>query len=215
VKDADITIGNYDPRLEQRRGTEYPAFFCGCDPDLHTLSVAVLVARGGLPELDSVYIAKAKGSKGDAAVLDMISAMSGIIDFPSIAVVGRFVMAVESQDVSYTGRTNAARVSDLVNLAHIAGAVCQKFTVLAPRAMLLPRPQAWKGSVPKGIHQCRTLKRLGMLFEMAGGQEPYPGPRDMGRRVFGDKLNDGDWKDINDSIGLALYAWDWWRKGQP
>ena len=192
-----------------------PTHFCGSDPDLHTLSVAVLKDAAGLPVLDRILLVKQKGSKGDAAVLDMVNAMQRMNGIQLDMLNGATVMAVESQDVSYTGRTNAARVSDLVNLAHIAGAVCQKFSILAPRAMLLPKPQAWKGSVPKHIHQCRTLKRLGIEFAMAGGASPYPVPRDFLRDVvWGDKCNDGDWKDINDSIGLALYAWDWWQKGR-
>jgi hypothetical protein len=191
-----------------------PTYFLGSDPDLRTLSVAVLKNVAGLPVLDRILLVKQKGSKGDAAVLDMINAMQRML-VNYLWMNGQVVMAVESQDVSYTGCTNAARVSDLVNLAHIAGAVCQKFSVLAPRAMLLPKPQAWKGNVPKGIHQCRVLKRLGVAFTMKGGQEPYPVPVDLRSVVSGDKLNDGDWKDINDSIGLALYAWDWWKKGQP
>jgi hypothetical protein len=190
-----------------------PTYFLGCDPDLHTLSVAVIKDDGGLPVLDRILIVKQKGSKGDAAVLDMVAAMQRMPFAYDLA--GESVVAVESQDVSYTGRTNAARVSDLVNLAHIAGAVCQKFQVLAPRAMLLPKPQAWKGNVPKDIHQCRVLKRLGIAFHMKGGQDPYPVPTDTRLLAAGDKINDGDWKDINDSIGLALYARDWWKKGQP
>ena len=190
-----------------------PTYFIGSDPDLHTLSVAVLRDADGLPVLDRILLVKQKGSKGDAAVLDMVNAMQRMPFAYDLA--GESVVAVESQDVSYTGRTNAARVSDLVNLAHIAGAVCQKFSVLAPRAVLLPKPQAWKGSVPKGIHQCRVLKRLRIEHLMRGGQDPYPMPVGLSGLVVGDKHNDGDWKDINDSIGLALYAWDWWRKGQP
>jgi hypothetical protein len=208
--DVEIVISDYNPKP---RLSNDPSYFLGCDPDLHTLSVAVLKDAAGLPVLDRILLVKQKGSKGDAAVLDMIAAMKGLYFLPSSLCGGDFVMAVESQDFSYTGRKNCALPSDLGNLAQVAGAVCMRFQVLAPRAMLLPKPHAWKKDVPKGIHQGRVLKRLGIAFHMMGGQEPYPVPVDLRSVVMGDKLNDGDWKDINDSIGLALYAWDWWKKG--
>jgi hypothetical protein len=189
-------------------------YFLGCDPDLHILSIAVVRTDGKKPELDAIYLTKTKGSKGEAAVLDILSKPLFEGSKP-VLFFGDCAVAVESQDVSYTGRTNSARVSDLVSLAQVAGGVCSRLMVLAPRTMLLVKPQAWKGSQPKRINQCRTMRKLGLEYTMMGGLDPYPVPLGIDHLVHGDKLNKGDWKDINDSIGLALHALDRWElKGE-
>ena len=181
--------------------------FVGVDPDLHNLSFAVLDGD----EL-KVYVVKHSGSKGLPAVVDILRELrkcrylyASLTDKP-------YVLAVESQDSSYTGRTNAARVQDLVTLGHISGGVVAHLSE-AQRTYLI-KPQAWKGSVPKGIHQKRILRRLGIEFVMRGGKYPYPAPRQFRQYAGYGKVNAGDWKDINDSVGLALYARDQWEKGK-
>jgi len=176
------------------------------DPDLHTLSVAVLDDDG---VLEGVYVAKHTGYKGCAAVVCILRELqriyylsNGVYDTP-------FVLAVESQDSSYTGRTNLARVQDLVTLGHVSGGVVAHLR--ATRTYLV-KPQRWKGSVPKGIHQKRVLRRLGIEYTMKGGKSPYPVPVDFKRYDKTGNVNAGDWKDIVDSVGLAAYGRERWLR---
>ena len=175
--------------------------FVGIDPDLHTLSVAVLDGD----EL-TVHMVKHNGLKDEEAVVAILRELKhcyylshGIYDMS-------YVLAVESQNVTYTGKKNAAKPQDQIHLAQVAGGVAAHFA--DARRTYLVKPQAWKGSVPKKIHQRRTLRKLGIEFEMMGGASPYPVPLNYERFVASGKANKGDWKDINDSVGLAIYARD-------
>ena len=192
---------------------EYP-LFAGCDPDLHTLSIAYLRGGSGVPWVESILLFKTKGSRKEQAVLDMLGELeevSPVHAYGSPHLLTAY--AVESQDTSYTGRKNAAQVSDIVTLSQVAGGVSLWLReAAAVRSLgILVKPSAWKGSVPKGVHQCRTLRKLGIEYTMMGGLSPYPVPRGLDDLVSGAKLNKSDWKDINDSIGLALYAWEKWN----
>ena len=180
--------------------------FLGVDPDLHVLSIAELNDNG---TLNGVYVAKHTGFKGLSTVVAILREFQKIYYFSHGVTDTPFVLAVESQDSSYTGRTNAARVQDLVTLAHVSGGVVAHLR--ATRTYLV-KPQRWKGSVPKHIHQKRILRRLGIEYEMRGGKSPYPVPVDFERFVQSGKVNAGDWKDIVDSVGLAAYARDRWMK---
>jgi hypothetical protein len=127
------------------------------------------------------------------------------------------ICCIESQDASYTGRTNSACVQDLIHLAHVSGVLLASAFLYTKDAHLV-KPHDWKGSVPKGIHQARTLKRAGIPYAMSGGQTPYPVPTDLsGVLVLGDyaacpeKIPKTWWQDITDSIGLAFYCYDTYK----
>lgn len=113
------------------------------------------------------------------------------------------LLVVEGQDTTYTGRTNTAKTSDLMGLSLVAGAVISQSE---SETVYHPTPHAWKGSVPKHINQTRTLSRLGIKYTMKGGKEPYPVPLQHERFCLEDNINPGDWKDINDALGMALWG---------
>lgn len=108
-------------------------------------------------------------------------------------------VAIEGQDLSYTGKTNRARPQDLADLSFVAGAA----TCAAMRQcsqIFNPLPSEWKGSVPKGIHHARVFTALGVPFTSApDGKYCWPSALPFG-------LNRGDWVDVSDAVGLALWA---------
>jgi len=175
--------------------------FAGIDPDIHVLSMAMVDENR---ELLGVHVTKASGFKGLAAAAHMIRQFrKDIVDYvyPADTLVA---LAVEGQDVGYTGRTNAANPQDLIPLAAVAGGA---LAAVYARRTYFVKPNMWKGSVPKKIHQRRTLSKVGLLdYKIMGGASPYPVPNNYKHLILSGKVNDSDWKDINDSIGLALYA---------
>ena len=124
-------------------------------------------------------------------------------------------IAVEGQNVTYTAG-KGANPQHIVDLAGTAGAILAVLSAFNPAAdTYLPAPSEWKGTIPKSVHQCRMISNVGMKYEKKGGQNTYPVPwRDqwIGKVMGPDKINDGDWQDIADSVGLALYARDQFYK---
>ena len=174
------------------------------DPDTHALAFAYLGWEDGKVRSLKVRMLKiGKSVKHREAALAMCQhpdICEAIKEYNPVALV------VEGQDSRYTGKTNAALTRDLLSLALVAGAVVgQAWTV---EDIYSPLPHAWKGSTPKKINQCRTLNRLGVKYTMKGGQDPYPVPMQHKRFCLSDNINPGDWKDINDALGLALFGLD-------
>lgn len=179
--------------------------FLGIDPDLHNTGLAVVdVDPNGSKRAHWVGVARvAKALKGEDAVVAMASALDeasrGILRAHKDAS-GFFWehSVVEGQEI-YQG--SEVRVSDLLNLAQVAGAAAGVFG-----AGRIPRPKDWKGNVPKHIHQARTARALGWACEVRGGKEPYVVPQLSGEVRGADDLEGRDWKHVMDAIGLALWA---------
>lgn len=118
------------------------------------------------------------------------------------------VLTVEGQDVRYTGKTSYANPQDICNLALITGAV---IALSNASVIYSPLPREWKGTVPKGIKQCRILDGLGINYTMHGGKDPYPVPVDFEQYCVG-KVNASDWKDLTDAVGLAAWGLEKYKK---
>ena len=181
--------------------------FIGADPDLQTLSLAAVDENSVLREV--LVIKNPKGLKGRPAAVELIKQLWLYGHYiPSMAGLVTAV-AVESQEIAYSARSGANPRS-LLLIAPISGAlVYLGCSALACDHVYLPTPQAWKGSVPKQIHQARIFRQLGWEYEeKAGYCCPAPGYEKKldYLKCFNGKLNPGDWKHITDSIGLALWA---------
>ena len=167
----------------------------GIDPDVHKCAFAYLNDKGAL----LVQVVRQKELKGREAAIALIrqQAFREAVEFmqPDILV-------VEGQDVRYTGKTSYANPQDVCNLALITGAALA--LSCAPKKYS-PLPREWKGTVPKGVKQCRILDSLGIDYELAGGKDPYPVPVDFERYCIG-KVNASDWKDLTDAVGLAAWG---------
>jgi len=167
----------------------------GIDPDVHGCAFAYLTDEGDL----KVLVVRQKELKSRDAALALLQqpAFKNAVELfqPDILV-------AEGQDVRYTGKTSFANPQDVCNLALISGAA---LAVSHAPKKYCPLPREWKGTVPKGIKQCRILSALGIEYVMRGGKDPYPVPVDFEQYCIG-KVNASDWKDLNDAVGLAAWG---------
>lgn len=201
-------------------------FYIGVDPDMHTMAVAVVDDRG-LPV--AVHVVRALGDKGRDAVVAMIDAVSQWIgastsepsylpEPPNV-----LAMAVEAQEIVYTARSGK-NPRNLLNLSTVAGGVLAISTVVWPDlfardAIFFPAPEAWKGQVPKHVHQGRMFEHMGWAHDVGGNIKAgknYSGfsyPTAPPQDILGvETIKKADWKHVSDAIGLARYARDEWRK---
>jgi hypothetical protein len=147
---------------------------------------------------------------------------------PGFHEIDTIVICVETPRVGrYTQKAaRGADPQDVANLAMAGGIMAgsltgalhqcfEEFDCKVPNIkFVFPYPQEWKGSVPKDVHQNNTAKRLGLICQKDKKGFPVPQKRWWDRvHVFGrtpagkqPKLAAGDWKDLLDSWGLALWA---------
>lgn len=188
--------------------------YIGIDPDLRTLSAAIVTDDR---TLRTVMIRRNKEGKGDAAVANAARMSCRLIEDVIAFFVGadgleeyrdsEIILVVESQNMEYTGKTNKARKSGMVQLSQTAGCLMGAFSNMSHHIHLV-QPLQWKGNVPKGIHHQRIYAELEIPCVMAGGKSSYAYPANFEKYTYWstDKINPGDFKDITDSIGLALFG---------
>jgi len=167
----------------------------GIDPDVHKCAFAYLSGEGAL----LVQVVRQKELKARDAALALIQQP----DFKeAVEFMQPDILVAEGQDVRYTGKTSFANPQDVCNLSLISGAA---LAVSHAPKKYCPLPREWKGTVPKGIKQCRILAALGIEYEMKGGKDPYPVPVDFEQYCIG-KVNASDWQDLMDAVGLAAWG---------
>ena len=184
----------------------------GIDPDLHNTGMAIAC----LDKIHWVGVAEVdKGFKEAGAVPPMMERVrylmrvawefllneSGLCIFnPEEAGFDRVV--IEGQH--YNAQRDADP-NDLIHLAQVAGAaggVATQWEILP----LVPRPQEWKGSVPKPIHQARILARLGLDYKKVK-THAYPIDKLQMTGISGAHgMRSKDWKHVVDAMGLALWG---------
>lgn len=183
--------------------------FVGVDPDMHDLFFAYVGQDGNPVGCEVVRVGKKKTDRD--ALLTMCLALNAKnfhwllrqnydLYFPAAA--------VESQELYQGGASATKNPRSIMQLATVAGATMA--TILQTHSVahaFFPAPQAWKGSVPKHIHQARICSRLGWKYNVVGDTNKgtaycvVTNPPD-----FLQSINKSDWKHCIDSFGLALYA---------
>lgn len=181
----------------------------GVDPDLHRTAFAAVCEQQVL----AVGVARvASWLKGP----DAVAAMVAMLRYHHSDAEHSWdhwtrlssVLVVEGQQIYAGGKKSTKGWDSVLLLAQVAGAAAGILTQYR-QDLIIPRPQKWKGSIPKAVHQARVLKRRGIEYDMKGSKTPksdtrYCVPR--GRLAAGsDTLADSDWKHVVDAIGLA----DW------
>lgn len=177
--------------------------YLGVDPDLRTLNMAVLDGTTPL----AIFLRRNIGGKGDTAVASAAKGIAGILDdFVKFMAANdalqtrEIVLIVESQNmqqaVQYRGKGKKIDYQDILHTGQLSGIWMGVFAEVATRIVLVA-PGQWKGQVPKNIHHPRIYARLGWPTDTP------PGTIGVYSAV---KPNPGDFLDINDSLGLALYG---------
>ena len=183
-------------------------FSLGIDPDLTVLSLVVFDHDDKLP---MVFCSKNPNSKNEKlstqqrvalAALEIRDLVDGA--FTTMDKIGLWDAYIEDQ---YIGRHSPANPQDLLTLSQVAGIWLGLLTARNIDCHLV-YPTQWKGTTPKHINQSRTSVKLQIDFTMRGGKSQYPVPCDIGALIPPNfKVpNPGDFKDINDSIGLAVWG---------
>lgn len=185
-------------------------YYIGIDPDLRLLNAAIVTEE---KKPLAVFIRRNKEEKGDLAVA-MAARLScrlieDVIAFftaqTNCKVGDEIITVVESQNIQYTGHTNTARKQNVLQVAQVAGCLMGAFSNMSDRIHLV-QPNTWKGQVPKYIHHTRIYRDLNLISAMGSIKNIYPIDSLHLRSWSHDKINPGDFADINDSLGLALYG---------
>lgn len=190
------------------------------DSDFESAAMMKIPARSRMPKGRVSTLCTMANTLKDAFAYVMLGSTEVDIERTE-----RIVICLETPRVGrYTQKAaRGADPQDVANLGlagglaagSISGALCAAFPADAcPRIeFMFPYPQEWKGSIPKDVHQRRTVAEIGLSHELKKGF-PIPQKKWWDHvSVFGEtpagkdpKLAAGDWKDILDSWGLALWA---------
>lgn len=196
--------------------------YLGVDPDLRLLNMAVLHDK----TVEAVFLRHNHTGKGETAVAAAAVGVAGVLDDFIRFITSRpdlqtseVVLVVESQNMEHArhAREKAHRkvnYQDILTLGQIAGIWMGAFSEIAYRIVLVQAIQ-WKGQVPKHIHHQRIYSNLRWPYTSQEYPEKYnktnsgivfPFSLDNYCRYSKDSINPGDFMDINDSLGLALYG---------
>lgn len=169
--------------------------FVGIDPDLRDTGIAVLNQYG---DMVAGTVVCARGARKEAQVLLMAEKLRWACREVMLAQHDTEAMVVvESQTVAMHHTKNPGSI---VLLAQVAGAaVVSAQETWTVRRTWLPRPNEWKGSVPKLVHQKRIARKMRWAATERSG---YVVPVDPPVKLS--KLS--GWKHLMDAVGLALWA---------
>ena len=192
--------------------------YIGIDPDLRTMNVAIVtenkvpvavfVRRNKTPQVGHGAVA--------ASVKTAFSLMQDVVTWMDKEYSGfERVLVTESQNmqqaIQYRRVNRKIDLEDILHLGQVAGIMMGVFGEWVSTVHLIPA-SVWKGQVPKQIHQGRIYNRLDWLtadaikvFTPKGTIYPENISNGIGQYSF-DKINPGDFEDINDSLGLALFG---------
>ena len=188
--------------------------YIGIDPDLRLLNAALVTDQ---KKVLAVLLRRNKNTSAPVAnaarmacrLIDDVIAW--VVANPEGIEEHEIHLVIESQNMMHTKRMRdqgkKVDYDDMRRLSQVTGCLMGAFSNIST-AIHLVQPRDWKGNVPKGIHHQRIYNDAGLGYIMAGGKEQYGVPTVLSPLTdwSHDKINPGDFKDISDSIGLALYG---------
>lgn len=180
-----------------------PDLAFGIDPDLHNTSI-VLLRAGARPRVLRAIVCHDDSLTGARAAVRMCGLVATAIPNHFGDLLGGGESAVVVVEHMRVYGTAAYRARDLMLVQAVSGAAVGSAAACG-LPVLYPRPQEWKGEVPKRIHQARILSKLGLAYRTRGNQRegycvpssPWPGVRTGA---------DEPYKHLVDAAGLALYG---------
>jgi hypothetical protein len=190
-------------------------YYIGIDPDLRLLNAAVLDQN---KKPLAIFLRRNKGGLGDDAVANAARGACRLVE----DVIAFFVaekaqteesvitLVVESQNMQHA--VNARKhynkkidLDDIRRLSQVTGTLMGAFSNLCQKIYLV-QPMDWKKNTPDKILHNRIYQRMGVLGMPISDKNPLPCLSDNYSTWSHDKINPGDFLDINDSLGLALYG---------
>lgn len=189
--------------------------YIGIDPDIRILNASVFTESGGV----KIFARKNLKPKGDEAVIsaarsinklvyDVINYVVSISDVPGRKV----ITTIENQSMMHTKRMRdkGFKISydSIRKLAQVTGCFMGVFSNMTD-TMFLPIALEWKGTIPKDVSHYRIYQKLNIEEDTESKiANIHPNLEDIKKMSdwSEDKINPGDFKDINDSLGLALYS---------
>lgn len=192
--------------------------YIGADPDLRLLNIAVLRDK----TVEAIFLRRNKVGTGDTAVAAAAVGVAGVFDDFITWITVRedlqslpVVLIVESQNMEHARHARekeGRRVNyqDILTTGQMAGLWLGRFADIADTVVLV-QPMTWKQQVPKNIHHQRIYRKVQWntpdIMEVQYDTTPLcPNPYTWLVKHSSVQPNPGDFLDINDSIGLALYG---------
>jgi len=187
--------------------------YIGVDPDLRTLNCALLLDYPPIRTLQAVFLRRNRAKEvGDKVVSNAVDAAALLVD----DVLNYFIanpqyqmetvtLIAESQSMQHQRHSNRKiDPDDILRVGQIIGILMGSFKEIVENIHLV-QPSKWKKQIPKKIHHPRILNHLNLPYKKLT-TTIYPENFKELSKYSGDKVNPGDFEDINDSIGLALYG---------
>jgi hypothetical protein len=195
--------------------------YIGIDPDLRKLSAAIV---GDDKKPYAVFLRRNKGGKDEQAIVDAAYFACRLVEDVIAYLLSqaelfdplcKVVTVVESQSMLHTkhmrDKGRNINYENVRQLSQVAGCLMGAFSNMS-QPMYLMQPIVWKGTVPKDIAHKRYYLSLGIEVEQRKIRNtinniyPAQGIVEDLIQFSEDKINPGDFADINDSLGLALYG---------
>ena len=194
--------------------------YIGIDPDLRKLNAAIVTDQ---KKPLAVFLRRNKEGKDDVAVANAAYFACRLVEDVIAFIVAELdefekdceiVTIIESQSMMHTKlmRQQGKKVNyqDILMTGQVAGCLMGAFSNLSTQLHLV-QPMVWKKGVPKKIHHGRIYKQLNITKnEVTTVKNLCPanleGSTPLMCRWSIDNINPGDFMDINDSLGLALYG---------
>lgn len=193
--------------------------YLGIDPDLRLINAALIDQD---KNAIAVFARKNKGLLDDKAVAAAVLCAKDLVN-DVVLCIGKLnhrglidpsctlVVVVESQSMAHAEAMRKKGIpidyQDILTTGQMAGIMMGAFSALADKIVLV-QPVTWMGTLKKvGLHP-RYYKHLGLTPDPEKKVKKCIYPENMKELCAhsGGKINMGDFWDINDSLGLALYG---------
>ena len=191
--------------------------YIGIDPDLRLLNAAIVTDQ---KQALAVFKRKNTGFSGDRAVAQAVVRMVGLLEDIKDCIDNikehldptcTITVIVESQNMEHARKLREeekkkVNYQNLLQLGQISGIVMGVLSAVSSKTILV-QAYDWKGTISKKICHNRYYTALNLKHN-TGKKLANIYPENMASLCYysKDKINPGDFMDINDSLGLALYG---------